>query len=899
MSSEGRLLLTNLLNDLETLAPLLADRVAAGDPLDAFLLAAGMQQVAEDHVHPDPLFLDRAAARLRRRLPAPWGRPAGAAAAAAASVLWEGTVRTRDHAASAAWLAELDTMVQRLAADVVQGAPAGSADVEALVSAVPSLPASLRESVLRLPSCFRSFDQAPEDVGELAAALVGRWPDPDSPVLVVGVRTSGSYLAPLTAAWLRRLGRTDVQVATLRPGQRWRREEARRLRAAAGRGALAVLVDDPPRSWGSVVRAARELVRLGFDRRRTALLLATFPDAARRPAALAEHPAVLLPYAAWSIHRRLEPERVRESLAAWLDVAAVRPLPDPPAPVGRGHAEAVYEVVRGEAGRVRRQLVRARGVGLGCFGAHALAVAARLPGRTAHVHGLDRGVLFEAWSPPADRLGEPLDAGQAAAVASYVAERAAALALDRDPGRRLQYRGAAWQWAGHALGGVFGRASELGRPLAAAVVRRLLTVDAPAVIDNRARLDSFSPTAGGLVKHDFDAGVFTSDDFCCFDPVSDVALAAVSAADAGTADQLRRAYEAATGRPIDPERWLLYQLAHVLQEHEKLPPDARQTDQRPARLLQGYFGEVLVGGLEGGGPGPLCAIDLDGVLETTPLGFPATTWLGALALRALARHGYRAVLATGRSLDEVRDRCLVYGLAGGVAEYGSVLFVHGRAQALLTPAECWALERLRSTAAAAGGVHLDPAFRHSVRAFRLDAAGRRRGLPPGLAAGLLSASGTSGRLRAVPGHYQTDFAAAGATKERALRVLAGELGAGGERPIALAVGDTASDLGMLEMAGLGIAPGNADRAVKGSARVTVVRQRAQAGLSEAVGRLLGHRPGRCPVCAPPALPERSRLLLDLLSVPEPSRRRQVARGLRLLRSATTAGTGRPGESRGL
>jgi hypothetical protein len=426
------------------------------------------------------------------------------------------------------------------------------------------------------------------------------------------------------------------------------------------------------------------------------------------------------------------------------------------------------------------------------------------------------------------------------------------------------------------------------------VARRLLTVDAPAVIDNRARLDSFSPTAGGLVKHDFDAGVFTSDDFCCFDPVSDVALAAVSAADAGTADQLRRAYEAATGRPIDPERWLLYRLVHVLQEHEKLPADARHTDLRPARLLQGYFGEVLLGGLEGGGPGPLCAIDLDGVLETMPLGFPATTWLGALALRALARHGYRAVLATGRSLDEVRDRCLAYGLAGGVAEYGSVLFVHGRTQALLTPAECWALERLRSTAAATGGVHLDPAPRHLVRAFRLDAAGRRRGLTPGLAAGLLSASGTSGRLRAVPGHYQTDFAAGGATKERALRVLAGELGAGGERPIALAVGDTASDLGMLEMAGYGIAPSNADRAVKGSARVTVVRQPAQAGLSEAVGRLLGHRPGGCPACAPPALPERTRLLLDLLSVPELSRRRQVARGLRLLRTATAAGAGRPG-----
>src|SRR6202011_4031759 len=104
------------------------------------------------------------------------------------------------------------------------------------------------------------------------------------------------------------------------------------------------------------------------DRRRTVLLLATFRDTAPPPAGLAEHPAVLLPYAAWSIHRRLEPERVRESLAAWLDVAAVRPLPDPPAPADRGHAEAVYEVECGETDGGQRRLVRARGVGLGCFG---------------------------------------------------------------------------------------------------------------------------------------------------------------------------------------------------------------------------------------------------------------------------------------------------------------------------------------------------------------------------------------------------------------------------------------------------------------------------------------------------------------------------------------------------
>lgn len=78
----------------------------------------------------------------------------------------------------------------------------------------------------------------------------------------------------------------------------------------------------------------------------------------------------------------------------------------------------------------------------------------------------------------------------------------------------------------------------------------------------------------------------------------------------------------------------------------------------------------------------LCAFDLDGVLETRWHDFPAITPAGALALRALSRHGFRPVLATGRSLREVQSRCAAYRLAGGVAEYGAVIYDHIRGQTL-------------------------------------------------------------------------------------------------------------------------------------------------------------------------------------------------------------------------
>src|SRR5205807_4569446 len=43
------LLLTNLLNDVDALCTLLVQRIAVGDMLNAYLLAAGLRQVVDDH----------------------------------------------------------------------------------------------------------------------------------------------------------------------------------------------------------------------------------------------------------------------------------------------------------------------------------------------------------------------------------------------------------------------------------------------------------------------------------------------------------------------------------------------------------------------------------------------------------------------------------------------------------------------------------------------------------------------------------------------------------------------------------------------------------------------------------------------------------------------------------
>jgi hydroxymethylpyrimidine pyrophosphatase-like HAD family hydrolase len=227
-----------------------------------------------------------------------------------------------------------------------------------------------------------------------------------------------------------------------------------------------------------------------------------------------------------------------------------------------------------------------------------------------------------------------------------------------------------------------------------------------------------------------------------------------------------------------------------------------------------------------------------------------------LALRALIAHGYQPVLATGRSLPEVRDRCDVFGLAGGVAEYGSALVCDGEAVDLL-PADGRALvEAIREELSGRPGADLDLRYRYTVRA-RAPGGGP---LPAELIASLASAAQPG--VRVVHGQGQTDFVWAGADKGSGLRALAARLS---EPGCALAVGDTASDLPLFECAGLARAPRNARLGADGS-RIRLTRHAYQAGLLDACTDLLGHRPGECPACHPPAFAPRTKAMLALLDM---------------------------------
>jgi hydroxymethylpyrimidine pyrophosphatase-like HAD family hydrolase len=292
--------------------------------------------------------------------------------------------------------------------------------------------------------------------------------------------------------------------------------------------------------------------------------------------------------------------------------------------------------------------------------------------------------------------------------------------------------------------------------------------------------------------------------------------------------------------------------------------------------------------------GALCGIDIDWVLEARWLFFPAPSPAGMLAIRALTSHGHRPVIATGRSLGEVRERCAHYGVAGGVAEYGAAVYDHlsGQARDLLEADERVLMEELRNVLRDLPGVFVDPAYRHSIRAYEVSGEGTR-GLDSETTARALERCRAAERVRAMSARSQTDFVPMRVDKGTGLVALAAELGELGEdrdegHLLALAVGDSSGDLPMLDLAARRFAPANAEAELWSQAEsrvsgIEIVDQPVARGLLEAVARFLGHDPSGCPVCQPTRPPSRDALLLHaVLEATGESRRERFRNAAQLV-----------------
>ena len=824
---------------------------SSGDVLDAYLLAAGASQILRDALEDDPAHLVRAASLLSRTGQGTLRRSLSRGAHASTLAIRRYRDVRGERGTLESGADRLDLVIGMLATSVHLGFtdPGIEGKLDRLLLTLDALQVPVGADTLRPPSCFRSFDQHPRDLAALADLVTRECPCATSaPLVVVGVRTSGSYLAPLLAAALSDLGCGEVPWATIRPGHPPTPAVRSRLVALASDGARVIVVDDPPTTGRSIDTAARQLERLGYEHERITLALGLL-HSDDLPTRLGRYDAVLLRWSDWDIHRRLSAPVVGALLEERWGVPVVvehhGSVVAPGQPSARGHARVDVEVSAPERTADAPRSLVAEGAGLGYFGRHVVAVSAALPGILPEIVCFGDGVVVREWLPDSSRarLDSPERVRQAIA---YVTSRRAALPARRDAAASLAGQQPAWEVAARLLAAPYG---VVGLAVRAAgldsAVRSLLAPSTPSVVDGQTGARSWFERGGSLVKVSFSERSFSNLDLACYDAAYDVAGLALGTTSFELAELARRDFERETGELIDEERWLLYRLVHLwdLGRLEQLPPYAGEV--AASRVWQEWARSRLLKGPLRGGEGPWCAIDIDGVLETSRLGVPVLTPSAARGLRALDAHGFCTVLATGRSHVELADRCTRYGLAGGVAEYGGIVYDgrSGVSHNLLDDDAFAALAACRERLSGLAGVQLPDQFSASVRAFRVAADGSRTSLDDSTIDSALRAA--RGQLQAHRGDSQVDFVPAEIDKATGLIAARSLLGAHGGS-LAVAVGDSAADSSMLRAAERGFVPAHARHLAGGSVRATP--HGFQRGFLDAVTQVLGHRPGACSTC---------------------------------------------------
>jgi hypothetical protein len=842
-----------------------------GPLLNLYLVACGLDQVLSDHLHRG--LVDLAPLRPGRLL---------RAAAATQQALRRRSARAREGRLLRRQR-ELATLARSLAGQVLAGERLPGRTAVATVTRLRAAqwPARLARRRVELPECFRGADVYPADVAAMAGAASEAVGSRRAALLVVGLRPSGVYLAPLCAAALERLGHESVEMISLRPGVPLLPAEVRKARRVARAGGWAVVVDGLRDGREACRLAATALARLGIDESRTCRAA---PSGERRIDALLADERLT----EW-LNRPAMLERLAADGAAVVRghrFGAVGEIPGVGGVAGRrpgAHALKLFEVELRRGAEHQVELLLGRGVGLGFFGYHSWLVAACLGDHVPEALGIDEGVLLMRWEP-GEGPPDPGQEGDLGEIARYVAARAKRLDLGARRGPISP--GPADRELARLVSRGLGRAAGPAGVRAADAIARHVRPGRHAAVDGRMGPDEWALTSRGLLKLDFEEHGFAASGLCVTDPVHDLASASVAfRLEPDEERQLADAYSQLSGdSEVVRARLLVQKLLAGWAELTAMPDlgldlgtragraaYARELVIRETQLtrtVNGYLASVHLDGVGTDGRGEPWVVDLDHVVESDALGFESASPASVRALRALLVHGREVFVASGSSLGEVRERCRTFGLAGGVAEHGAVAWDErrGESSVLLGSEDSLALAALRDALLGETEVLVDPRYRHSLSLFRPAAVGRA-GADAETVQAVIDRHRLPG-LEVVQGARRTVVRAAGVRRGEAFERLQG---GGASRRSLHVVGARADDLGLLEMADRRHVVGGGLRMHRNELHLSFASRPGAMGLLQVVGGALHGWGGACGRCRPPKLDAANHALVQALALRDHSR----------------------------
>jgi hydroxymethylpyrimidine pyrophosphatase-like HAD family hydrolase len=783
-------------------------------------------------------------------------------------------------------------------------------------------PDDLNAARPRIPGAFRRHDLTHHDVLAMARKFAVACPDRRRPLLVLGLRTAGSYFAPVIAACLRVDGYEDVDTITIRPKSGVETWEVAPIARCAKRGGLVTIVDEPLDTGATLACAIGALRDFGIDDASIVALLPVHPH--RRDwstefarLAIGNVRVVRLEPEEWYKRQRLAPAAVEGPLRGYFrhrgyrDIAVIESeaaaafdaeLARAASPGFGTRLKRVYEVHLTTADGSREiRYVLAKSVGWGWFAYHAFIAAEALAPHLPPVLGLREGILYVEWLPqPRRDRAIPDREATVRTIASYVAARARRLQLAADPcpdlGRSRHHDGI------EMLGGVLGGAcaSRAAAALRGPRIRHELARGSAAMatlIDGRMCRSEWIACGDTLRKTDFEHHGLGKSELNVTDPAYDLADAILGFGLSHDEEHaLIARYAEESGDRRVRERLLLNKLwAGSAAMNAALaclanPRVAPRHDEANRRYLEAWHfltahaarhcGDRVAKPPRIRWSPPLMVLDLDGVVDTRRFGFPATTAAGIRALALLHAHGVTIALNTARPLGEVKTYCEAYGCAGAVAEYGSVVWdaVADRQRVLARPASLRQLERVRAALREMPDVYLDDTYRYSIRGYRF-AAQAMVPLPAAIVANVMTRVAAD-ELTVRQTTIDTAIHARDVDKGKGLRALLDDVGLSDLDTVA--VGDADADLPMFRVARRSFAPASVlCRKAAAQMGCHIVGASYQRGLLEAARHVVHPDGKRCASCAAAARtwPRADDLFLQLLGFADQARASALLRAL--------------------
>ena len=736
-------------------------------------------------------------------------------------------------------------------------------------AAVPSvgLPERLSNWKMRLPEAFRRQDFTHQDVISLIERLRTSSVQTDRPITIIGLRTAGSYFAPLMAAYLERSNFTDVSWFSIRPKNGISAWEKLQLRRQRRRNARVLLVDDYP-ATGSTLRLALKILHSSKFKPKQISILA--PTHAAQPnwvklAGIDPAIAVFTVYPSEQFKTALlNPESVEKWCAEYfpscsspsfrvlsnehVDEINVR-LAEHSKDGHHVRAKRVFEIQLSAQDAPQRKQILLKSVGWGWLGYHAFIAGKRLEGFVPRVIGLRNGLLIMEWIDQPAQERDLNNRQMIDVLASYVAARTAKLRLAGD----FQFESQTYRWTGlDEIVTIFRAAygpylSRLKAPRLRKQLYKYVT-SAPTLIDGRMNPEEWLHAANRVYKSDFEHHNFGGAEPDLADPAYDLAGAIFEfQLPKKYEEQLVDKYVVLTGDRTVRERIIVYKIfyASMAMRHaaDRLAAGkhSQQNHERyhRARNFLVYSTNDFCAGLIKV-PGSLrwsdslFFIDVDGVFDRNLLGFPHASQDALQCLRLLRSNQCSVVFNTGRGIHDVRKYCDVYGIQGGIAEFGSVFFdtVHQKEVSLIDKEAAAQLTNCREAIRSLPGAFMDPGYEYSIRAYRFR--GRANaGLSIEEVRGLLNKPDFS-RLSYISTETDTYFIQKGTNKGTGLTFVRRYLNH--TQPIA-AIGHSDQDVSMLESADYAYALANCAPAVRALAkqgRCHIVKKPCQSGLLAAV-----------------------------------------------------------------